>query len=100
MSVIVTMRVSGDTAQFRRWVESSGDFMRKIRGDAQAVGCIHHRFGVGDGFVIIVDEWDSVESFQKFFQTNEDIPRAMQEAGAQGEPEFTFAEAISTADQF
>lgn len=33
----------------------------------KAAGAIHHRFGIGDGFVAVIDEWESVEHFQKFF---------------------------------
>jgi len=100
MSVLVTMRIEGDTEQFRRWVTTEEDFIRKISDDARARGAIHHRFGVGEGFVLIIDEWESVDAFQQFFGSNPDIGRAMQEAGARSEPVFTFAEAIETADQF
>ena len=100
MSVIVTGRIPGDTEQFRRWLPTAEELLRKISDDSRAKGCIHHRFAVGDGFVQVIDEWESAEAFEQFFQANADIPKAMQEAGAQGEPEFTFAEAIATADQF
>jgi hypothetical protein len=43
-----------------------GEF-EKIGDTARAAGGIHHRFGVGDGFVVVVDEWESVEHFQQFF---------------------------------
>jgi heme-degrading monooxygenase HmoA len=100
MSVVVTAKVPGDTDAFRQFIGNRADLMRKISEEARSKGAIHHRFAVGEGFVLIVDEWESVEAFQQFFQTNPDIPAAMQEAGAQGEPEFTFAEAVTTADQF
>lgn len=100
MSVIVTMRVPGDTAQFRRFIEEQQDLMRSISDDARASGCLHHRFGVGDGFVVVIDEWESAEAFQQFFATNTSLPNAMAQAGAQGEPEITFTEAVSTVDEF
>jgi len=100
MSVVVTGKVPGDTAAFQRFIASRQDVLLKISEDARSKGCIHHRFGIGDGFVLVVDEWESVEAFQQFFETNTDIPTVMQEAGAQGEPEFTFAEAVETADEF
>jgi heme-degrading monooxygenase HmoA len=100
VSVVVTGKVRGDTDAFRRFIANREDMLRKIAEDAKSKGAIHHRFAIGDGFVLIVDEWESVEAFQQFFQTNSDIPTAMQEGGAQGEPEFTFAEAVETADQF
>jgi heme-degrading monooxygenase HmoA len=100
MSVLVTLRVQGDTDQFRRFIASEDDRMRGIADDARARGAIHHRFGIGDGFVLVVDEWGSAEAFQQFFETNQEIPSVMRDAGAQGEPEVTIAEAVETADQF
>lgn len=100
MSVLMTMRVSGDTQQFREFIVSGADRMRQIGDAAQRAGCLHHRFGVGDGFVLVVDEWESAEAFLSFFEHNEDIPGVMRDAGAHGEPEFTFMYAVETADQF
>jgi hypothetical protein len=101
MSVLVTMRVQGDTEQFRRLLADQPQRFSEIVNDAQAAGCIHHRFGVGDGFVMIVDEWESSQAFQTFFQTNEKIPAIMRDAGAsQAEPEVVFTEAIESPDQF
>jgi hypothetical protein len=90
MTVLVTLRVSGDTEQFRRFIASEPDRMREIADDARSRGAIHHRFGIGEGFVLVVDEWASADAFQQFFQTNAQIPGVMRDAGAQGEPEVTF----------
>ena len=100
MSVLVTMRVEGDTQQFRRFVDGEGDRLRAIADAARADGCLHHRFGVGDGYVLVVDEWETAEHFQRFFEGNEELPGVMRDAGARGEPEFTFTEAITSPDQF
>jgi quinol monooxygenase YgiN len=99
MSVLVTMRVPGDTDEFRRFIDTDAEFMQRLGSEAKAQGAIHHRFGVGDGFVVVVDEWESAEAFQKFFQ-RDDIAQAILRAGAQGEPEITVTEAIETPDQF
>ena len=61
---------------------------------------MHHRFGVGDGYVLVVDEWESEDHFRRFFSENPDLPSAMRDAGAQGQPEFTFQEAIASPDEF
>ena len=68
--------------------------------NAQQGGCLHHRFGVGDGFVLIIDEWESPEHFQRFFEGNEQVATAFREGGAQGDPEITFMDAVTSADQF
>jgi len=59
MSVLVTTKFSGDTAMFLKAVAERGDEFAKIADEAKGVGAIHHRFGVGDGFVLVVDEWES-----------------------------------------
>jgi heme-degrading monooxygenase HmoA len=100
MSVVLTMKVPGDTEKFRSFISSEASRLTGIADSARAGGCIHHRFAIGDGYVLVVDEWESAEAFQKFFQDNEQIAEVMREAGAQGEPEFEFAEAVDSADQF
>jgi hypothetical protein len=56
MSVIVLGRFRGDTATFRQaLVDRAGEFA-KISEQAKAAGGIHHQFGIGDGFVVIVEE--------------------------------------------
>ena len=96
MSVLITMKVQGDTEQFRRWVQNE-DLLLEISGRAKAAGALHHRFGVGDGFVVVVDEWETAAAFDAFMAGMGDV---MREAGAQGPPEVTISEAIATADQF
>jgi hypothetical protein len=100
MSVLMTMRVGGDTDQFRRFVDGEADRLAATADVARAAGCLHHRFGVGDGYVIVVDEWESPEHFQRFFDGNEELAKLMADAGARTEPEITFSEAIASADQF
>ena len=67
---------------------------------ARAKGAIHHRFGVGDGFVMIVDEWASAEHFQRFF-ANPELQAFIGSVGADpAPPEITLTAAISSPDQF
>ena len=94
------MRVPGDTDQFRRFISSEAGQLNDIADAARAGGCIHHRFSVGDGYVLVVDEWESAEAFQRFFQGNDQLPGVMRASGAQGEPEFEFTEAVESPDQF
>ena len=99
MSVLVTMKVSGDTEQFRQVMETQPDRISGLADRARAEGCIHHQFAVGDGFVFVVDEWETAEAFQGFI-SRDDIAAVMGEMGAQGEPEITIAEAIDSPDRF
>jgi quinol monooxygenase YgiN len=63
-------------------------------------GGIHHRFAVGDGFVLVVDEWETAEHFQSFF-ANPDLQALIAMSGAAPQPpEITIAEAISSPDEY
>ena len=96
MSVVITVRAPGDTDQFRRFIQDE-ERLRAISDRARAQGCLAHRFAIGDGFVLVVDEWESAEQFQQFFAS---IPDVLADAGAQGAPDIVVAEAVTTADQF
>ena len=100
MSVLVIGKFQGDTATFRQAVaERAGEFA-KYADMARAAGGIHHRFGTGDGFVLVVDEWETVEHFQKFF-ANPDLQALVAASGAAPQPpEITIAEAISSPDEY
>jgi hypothetical protein len=100
MSVLVTMRIGGDTAQFRQFLDSGAERLRRIADAARAGGCLHHRFGVADDYVLVVDEWESGEHFQRFFEANADLPSVMRDAGAQSQPQITVTEAVSSPDEF
>jgi hypothetical protein len=102
MSVLVTIRVPGDTGQFRSFMadESKAATLKEISDDSKSKGAIHHRFAIGDGFVLVVDEWESPQQFQQFFEGNEQIEAVIRDSGGQGPPDVTIAEAIETPDQF
>ena len=90
MGVLVVVTVPGDTAQFEKFIGANRGLVEELTEKAKAAGCLGHRFGVGDGQVVVVDEWESAEQFQAFF-ASPDIQSVMGEMGAQGEPQITFA---------
>ena len=92
MSVIVTLRLQGDPAQFEQYANDHPE-MAEIKDSAVEHGLIAHRFcGSVDGnTVLVTDEWPDPESFQSFFSDNEQrIGELMQGAGVSpgGDPEF------------
>jgi quinol monooxygenase YgiN len=101
MSTLVVGKFVGDTATFRKALEERGDEFAAIADRAQQAGCIHHRFGIGDGFVVIVDEWDTAEHFQRFFGDPE-LQAFIASTGALADapPELTVTEAITSPDEF
>ena len=100
MSVIVIGRMKADPAAVQKlWADREADFMT-VQTEAKAAGALHHRWGLGDGEVVIIDEWPDGASFQNFFGGNAIIPSLMQEAGITAPPEFTIVEAATGPDQF
>jgi heme-degrading monooxygenase HmoA len=98
--VLIISKFTGDTAKFRQALtDRAGDFARY--GEmGRAAGAIHHRFAVGDGFVVVIDEWESQEHFEKFFG-NPELQAFIGAIGASpGPPEMIIGEAVSSPDQF
>jgi hypothetical protein len=100
MSVIVIGRMNTDPANIKKlWADRKADF-EGVAKAAKAAGALHHRWGLGDGYILIIDEWPDAESFQTFFSGNSTIPSLMQDGGVSGPPEFTIVEAATGPDEF
>jgi hypothetical protein len=100
VSVLIIGKFQGDTAKFRQALVDRADEFVKIADTARSAGAIHHRFGIGDGVVVIVDEWESVEHFQQFF-ADPSLQAFIVSVGADpAPPELSIAEAVASPDQF
>jgi quinol monooxygenase YgiN len=100
MSVLIIVKFQGDVAKFHQALSDHGDQFAKMAEKARTSGGIHHRFGVGDGYVVVVDEWESVEHFEKFF-ANPDLQALIAASGAAPQPpETIIAQAISSPDEY
>jgi hypothetical protein len=100
MSVLAVVKVPGDTTMFQKEMANRADEFEAIAARAKDNGAIHHRFGIGDGFVEVVDEWETAEQFQSFFGDPKLQEFVTSVGGNRGEPEITICEAISSPDQF
>src|SRR5262249_20992080 len=99
VSVLVIMTVAGDTAAFEAYMAENKDLVEELTERAKAQGCVAHRFGIADGEVVVVDEWDTAEHFHAFISAPE-LQAAMRDMGAQGEPRISFAEAKGFPGEF
>jgi quinol monooxygenase YgiN len=98
VSVIMTLRVSGDPDKMEQLAQENGDMIRGISERAQAAGVIAHRFYGSEGQIMVVDEWPNPESFHAFFEAEaQNIGPMMEQIGA-GEPEITFWRKLETGD--
>ncbi len=99
MSVLVIGKFQADTATFRASLTDRAREYEKISAEARAAGALHHRFGVGDGYVVIMDEWETLEQFQQFFG-NPELQAFIGSVGGTGAPEMIVSEAVASTDQF
>jgi hypothetical protein len=100
MSVLVIAKFQGDTAVFRQALADRAAEFTKVADAARAAGGVHHRFGVGDGFVIVSDEWESPEHFQQFFSDPELQAFIGSVGAAPAPPELIIADAVVSPDQY
>jgi hypothetical protein len=99
MSLIMTMRVSGDPARFEETVASNAEAIGRIMDVAKRNGLIAHRWYGSDGEFMAVDEWPDEESFQSFMeQAQPDIGPVMEAAGVTSQPNVKFWRTLDTGD--
>ena len=97
--MLIVAKFTGDTDKFTQaLVDRASEFV-EIADRAGSDGAIRHRFGVGDGFIVVSDEWESVQHFESFF-SDPNLQAFIGSVGADpGPPELTVAEAISSPDE-
>ncbi|MET8151222.1 hypothetical protein ACIBSW_21070 [Actinoplanes sp. NPDC049668] len=94
------LRLKADANALERFTNANPELLEGISAAGQAVGATRHTFAAAGDEVLVIDEWPDEATFQKFFDSQTDIPRIMQEAGAQGPPEITFYRKLDTPGQF
>lgn len=99
MSVLIIQRIPGDTDQFQSFMAANAELVEQLTERAKREGCRGHRFAIGDGEVVVVDEWDSAAAFETFISAPE-LQSVMGDMGARGEPQVTVAEAKGFPGEF
>jgi hypothetical protein len=100
MSALITITIQGDTEKFRQSLVDRADDYSATADKARAAGAIHHRFGAGDGFILVVDEWSSTDQFNQFF-SDPDLQAFITEVGGDvNSVVVSTTEAILSPDQF
>ena len=98
MSVIMTLRVSGDPDKLERLAGENQEMISGISERAKGHGLIAHRFYGSEGQIMVVDEWPDPESFQRFWEAEQANIGPMMEQVATSEPEITFWRKLETGD--
>ena len=101
MSVVMILRVKADPNALEMFANAHADLMNGIADAGKAAGATRHTFAAaGDTEVLVIDEWPDEATFQNFFESQPDIPRIMQAAGALGAPEISFYRKLDMPDEF
>jgi quinol monooxygenase YgiN len=100
VSVVMTLRVAADPARVEKFANENAELMQTIGDRARSGGCISHAFYGGDGQILVLDEWESAEAFQSFFDGSPEIPEMMGSVGVTSEPEVSFWQKLDTKDDF
>jgi quinol monooxygenase YgiN len=101
VSVYMSLRVKADRAKFEEL--AAGEWRDRILAVAErgkSMGAIHHRFAASDGDLVVIDEWESREQFERFFNSTPEIAEFMQAVGVTSEPEISFYEPLQVGDEF
>ncbi|MFC4605110.1 hypothetical protein [Rhodococcus kronopolitis] len=101
MSTLVIVRfLVRDMPAAKKSLADNAALLEEIGAEAKKCGGRHHRFAEGIGELVAIDEWDSVEAFQNFFDGNPKIATVTKEAGAQTPPSLEFLAGIEAAGTF
>ena len=98
MSVLMTLRVSGDAKKMEEFASANTVAIQATAERAKEHGAIRHRFYGTDSQIMVVDEWPNEDAFHAFFQASPEIRGYMEQAGVTSEPEITFWRKLDTRD--
>jgi heme-degrading monooxygenase HmoA len=98
MSVVVTIRIPvADVAKAIEELHANAEFLDEISKSVRGAGMLHHRFVAGARELMVIDEWESSEQFQSFFEGNPKVAEVMSSIGMTGAPEISVFGSIDAA---
>jgi hypothetical protein len=78
-------------------LHDNAEFLEEITASTINDGMIHHRFVTGGNELMVIDEWETAEQFQKFFEGNPKVAEVMVACGMNGDPEISVFGALDIA---
>jgi len=99
MSVMMTLRYTGDADQLEAFAKDKRELLVSISEKAKQHGALSHHFYASDNELMVVDEWPSEEAFHAFFDVSPEISSVMQDSGATSRPTITFWRKLETGDE-
>jgi hypothetical protein len=102
MSVIMTLWVKGDPEKLESVAAEKQEHIAGIAEAAKEHGCIAHRFygHTEGGQIMAIDEWPDAESFNRFFEAEQErIGPVLEAAGITMEPGVNSWRKLETHDE-
>ncbi len=99
MSTLVILRAAADGRKLEDLAQGDPNpFVQLVEQVGRPEGLIRHRTFATDDEVVVIDEWESPEDFQRFIQRPE-IQRTLADLGA-SQPQTLFARKLELGDDF
>jgi heme-degrading monooxygenase HmoA len=99
MSVLMTMRVTGNPSGLEKLAADNGALFQEVLADASGRGLISHHFYGNQGEILVVDEWNDEASCHAFFEhSGPQIQQMMTTAGVTAEPSLEFWRHLEVGD--
>jgi hypothetical protein len=70
-------------------LQANAALLEEITEDTKGGGIIHHTFVAGEGELVVIDEWETAEQFQSFFEGNPKVQKVTELVGVTGPPTVT-----------
>jgi hypothetical protein len=78
-----------DVAKAIEGLHANTALLEEITEDTKGAGITHHRFVAGTAELVVIDEGQSAEQFQGFFESNPKVERVTSVIGVSGLPAVT-----------
>ena len=59
-----------DVAKAIEGLQANAALLEEITEDTKGAGILHHQFVAGAAELVVIDEWETAEQFQGFFEGN------------------------------
>ncbi len=78
-------------------LKDNAALLNEITEDTKTGGLIHHTFVAGENELVVIDEWDTAEHFQSFFEGNTKVAKVMESIGVTGPPTVAIYNEVEAA---
>lgn len=78
-------------------LQANAALLEEITEDTKAGGLIHHTFVAGEAELVVIDEWETAEQFQSFFEGNAKVAKITEAIGVTGPPAVAIYNEVEAA---